>query len=114
MNGEYLNYLVFSDNIFKVKLSKGSGGVGLCISCVEDNHPNDPFQGIVWVKQVSPFGPAAASQKFQQGDIILEVNSQQLKGMMKSVSSTCNAIGFEILSKLIGLFQYIRFDYKSS
>ncbi|KAL5018012.1 hypothetical protein ScPMuIL_003734 [Solemya velum] len=75
---------VKKDNIFKVELNKGSGGVGLCISCVEDNHPNDPFQGIVWVKQVSPFGPAAASQKFKQGDIILEVNHQQLKGMMKS------------------------------
>lgn len=74
----------FTENIFKVKLLKGSSGLGFnFIECNED--VPEYCRNAVKIKKLFPGQPAAECEKIKVGDIILKVNDVPLKGLSKQV-----------------------------
>ncbi|XP_032880228.1 tyrosine-protein phosphatase non-receptor type 13 isoform X3 [Amblyraja radiata] len=70
------------ENIFKVKLLKGSSGLGFnFIECNED--VPEYCRNAVKIKKLFPGQPAAECEKIKVGDIILKVNDVPLKGLSK-------------------------------
>ncbi|XP_078258040.1 tyrosine-protein phosphatase non-receptor type 13 [Rhinoraja longicauda] len=70
------------ENIFKVKLLKGSSGLGFnFIECNED--VPEYCRNAIKVKKLFPGQPAAECKKIKVGDVILKVNDIPLEGLSK-------------------------------
>uniref|UniRef100_UPI00398F682C tyrosine-protein phosphatase non-receptor type 13 n=1 Tax=Pristiophorus japonicus TaxID=55135 RepID=UPI00398F682C len=73
---------VIDENIFKVKLLKGSSGLGF--SFIEGNEVvPEHCRNVVRIKKLFPGQPAAECGKINVGDVILQVNDIPLKGLPK-------------------------------
>ncbi|XP_074610552.1 tyrosine-protein phosphatase non-receptor type 13-like [Acropora palmata] len=68
-----------SDKPFAVELVKGVGGLGL--SLVGGKGAGEEHGGFLRIKKMFPGQPAAASGKLQIGDIILQVNGNDMQGV---------------------------------
>ncbi|XP_068744131.1 tyrosine-protein phosphatase non-receptor type 13-like isoform X2 [Montipora capricornis] len=68
-----------SDKPFVVELLKGVGGLGL--SLVGGKGAGEEHGGFLRIKKMFPGQPAAASGKLQIGDIILQVNGNDMQGV---------------------------------
>ncbi|KAM6951177.1 FERM and PDZ domain-containing protein 2 [Aplochiton taeniatus] len=71
---------VSDDNTVEVTLRKSQNGLGFSFLLCELDPRKDPGS-LVRVKQLFPGQPAEESGKIQQGDVILAVNGQPLRGL---------------------------------
>ncbi|XP_050390913.1 tyrosine-protein phosphatase non-receptor type 13 isoform X2 [Patella vulgata] len=77
-------FYVTEDNTYEVDLVKGTNGLGFSIQGGVDVHPTDPAQCVPRVKKVFMLGPAAESQVIRAGDVILQVQDTQLRGLTRN------------------------------
>nr|XP_006812581.1 PREDICTED: tyrosine-protein phosphatase non-receptor type 13-like [Saccoglossus kowalevskii] len=63
------------ENVYQVKLTKGSGGFGFSIQGGHDNQ-EDPLKGLIKINTLFPNQPAIQSGLIKEGDVILKVNQQ--------------------------------------
>ncbi|XP_077640629.1 FERM and PDZ domain-containing protein 2 [Lonchura striata] len=70
------------DNIFGVKLTKNSGGLGFSVLQMEGDACEHLGGAIVRIKRLFPGQPAEESGEIEVGDVILSVNGKPLKGLL--------------------------------
>ncbi|XP_056208649.1 FERM and PDZ domain-containing protein 2 isoform X2 [Falco biarmicus] len=69
------------DNIFEVKLTKNSGGLGFSVLQMEGDACEHLGGAIVRIKRLFPGQPAEENGKIEVGDIILAVNGKPIQGL---------------------------------
>ncbi|XP_071604901.1 FERM and PDZ domain-containing protein 2 isoform X3 [Heliangelus exortis] len=70
------------DNIFEVKLTKNSGGLGFSVLQMEEDDCKHLGGAIVRIKRLFPGQPAAENGEIEVGDIILAVNGKPVQGLL--------------------------------
>ncbi|XP_010290446.1 PREDICTED: FERM and PDZ domain-containing protein 2, partial [Phaethon lepturus] len=70
------------DNIFEVKLTKNSGGLGFSVLQMEGDAFEHLGGAIVRIKRLFPGQPAEENGKIEVGDIILAVNGKPIQGLL--------------------------------
>lgn len=71
--------IAVSDNTYELSLHKEPSGLGFSVH-------TDPSYSVTRIKRIFPQGPAAHSGgQLQEGDVILQVNGQKVKGLSHEV-----------------------------
>ncbi|XP_074964209.1 FERM and PDZ domain-containing protein 2 [Phalacrocorax aristotelis] len=70
------------DNIFEVKLTKNSGGLGFSVLQMEGDACEHLGGAIVRIKRLFPGQPAEENGEIEVGDIILAVNGKPVQGLL--------------------------------
>uniref|UniRef100_A0A8C6ZU41 PDZ domain-containing protein n=1 Tax=Nothoprocta perdicaria TaxID=30464 RepID=A0A8C6ZU41_NOTPE len=80
------NYsFVTDENIFEVKLTKNSGGLGFSFLQMETDACEHLGGAIVRIKRLFPGQPAEENGQIEVGDIILAVNGKPIHGLLYQV-----------------------------
>ncbi|XP_030343953.1 FERM and PDZ domain-containing protein 2 [Strigops habroptila] len=70
------------DNIFEVKLTKNSGGLGFSVLQMEGDGCEHLGGSIIRIKRLFPGQPAEENGEIEVGDIILAVNGKPIQGLL--------------------------------
>ncbi|XP_010014294.1 PREDICTED: FERM and PDZ domain-containing protein 2 [Nestor notabilis] len=75
-------FFLTDDNIFEVKLTKNSGGLGFSVLQMEGDGCEHLGGSIIRIKRLFPGQPAEENGEIEVGDIILAVNGKPIEGLL--------------------------------
>lgn len=88
----FVQSLLWTDNIFEVKLTKNSGGLGFSVLQMEGDGCEHLGGVIVRIKRLFPGQPAEENGEIEVGDIILAVNGTSTQGLFYQVPGTTSML----------------------
>lgn len=102
-------FLPSLENTQEVTLTKSANSLGFSFLMCELDPPTRDFSSMVRIKQLFPGQPAERSGRIQEGDVLLAVNGQPLKGLsypvcaLFHISAICcptRALGRDITNRV--------------